>query len=522
MAALSRRAFIAGGVAVGVGLAVGIPFALGAGGASSTGEQLRSAARLPHAFTQRLRIPPTLAPVSTGDVDRYEIVVRQANARILPGLTTRIFGYDGIFPGPVIRSRSGHPIDVTYRNRLPVPIVTHLHGGHTPHDSDGYPTDYIYPEDMTYLRRHQQMSHMTPMPAGDTTHGRRTYRYPLEQRAAMLWYHDHRMDFTGPSVWFGLAGLHIVSDEEEDALGLPGGDRELPLVFADRAFNADGSLLYPALDRTLTTTPGVTDDYVAGVLGDVMLVNGVPWPEADVDRATYRIRMLNGCNARRLRLRLDPTPDNGIVQIGTEGGLLEAPLPHDAFELAPAQRLDALIDFSGFAPGTEVTLRNDFGDGAMSDVMRFRVGPATGARYTAPSTLSRIERLDPATARVTRRFRFQRGTVDHRAGWIIGDAPFSPSAVAASPRLGDVEIWELFADFHHPVHIHLDPVQVIGRGITGPGEFDAGWKDTIDLVPGEQARIAVRFQDHVGRFVFHCHNLEHEDMAMMANFVTQA
>ncbi|QDZ15952.1 multicopper oxidase family protein [Humibacter ginsenosidimutans] len=522
MAAVSRRAFIAGGVAVGVGLAVGIPFAVGASGATSTGQQLVSRARLPRPFTQRLVVPPTLTPVLTGDVDRYEIVARTARARILPGLTTTIFGYNGIFPGPLIRSRSNHPIEVVYRNRLPVPIVTHLHGGHTPHDSDGYPTDYVYPEDMTYLRQHQEMSHETPMPAGDTTNGTRTYRYPLRQRAAMLWYHDHRMDFTGPSVWFGLAGAHIVNDDEEDALGLPDGAREIPLVLTDRAFNDDGSLLYPAVDRTLTTTPGVTGGFVAGVLGDVMLVNGVPWPVADVERASYRIRMLNACNARRLRLRLDPPPTDGIVQIGTEGGLLDAPLTYDAFELAPAQRLDAVVDFSRFAPGTEVTLYNDFGDGGMKNVMRFRVNSTSGPRYTVPSALSSVERLDPASATVTRRFRFQRGTVDHRSGWIIGNSPFSPSEVSASPRLGDVEIWELFADFHHPVHIHLDPFQVISRGINGPGAFDAGWKDTIDLVPGEQARIAVRFRDHVGRFVFHCHNLEHEDMAMMANFVTHA
>jgi spore coat protein A len=223
-----------------------------------------------------------------------------------------------------------------------------------------------------------------------------------------------------------------------------------------------------------------------------------------------------------MRLRLDPSPHDGFVQIGTEGGLLAAPLQHDAFELAPAQRLDALDDFSRVPVGTLVTLYDDFADGDMHRVMRFRGGGAVGPRFTAPDTLSTIEKLDPGRAVVTRRFRFQRGSVDHRDGWIINEAPFSPTSVAARPKLGEIEIWELFADFHHPVHLHLDPFQVVGRGIYGPGPFDAGWKDTIDLRPGEQARIAVRFTDHVGRFVFHCHNLEHEDMAMMANFVTSA
>jgi spore coat protein A len=524
MAAVSRRAFIGGGVLAGVGLAVGLPFALEGTGRHSTGEQLRSTARLPRSFTLPLRLPPTLGPSSTEEgVDRYVMTTRGAKAHILPGLTTPILGFEGVFPGPTIESRRGRPVAVRHRNRLPIPMVVHLHGGHTPHESDGYPTDYIYPEDMTYLHRHQGMTGMdgqAPMPAGDVSHGERVYRYPMQQRAAMLWYHDHRMDFTGPSVWRGLAGLHIVRDDEEDALGRPRGRHELPLVLTDRAFEADGSLLYPSVDATLVSTPGVTDPYVAGVLGDVMLVNGVPWPFADVDRATYRLRFLNACNARRLRLRLDPEPHDGLLQIGTEGGLLAAPLQHDSFELAPAQRVDALVDFSRFPVGALVTLYDDFADGRMHQIMRFRVGERVGPRFAAPATLSTIERLDPAKATVTRTFRFQRGSVGHRDGWIINEEPFSPTFVAARPRLGDIEIWQLFADFHHPVHVHLDPFQVVGRGIYGPGPFDAGWKDTIDLSPGEQARIAVRFSDHPGRFVFHCHNLEHEDMAMMANFVT--
>ncbi|NNC12324.1 multicopper oxidase family protein [Planctomonas sp. JC2975] len=527
MSPMTRRAFIVGGVlaGVGVGFAAGIPLAFSSTGARSTGAQLVSRAALPRRFSLPLRLPPVLKPIDTGDgVDRYTMTARQVGASILPGLTTQIFGFNGVFPGPTIESRRGREVAITHRNRLPVPMVVHLHGGHTPHDSDGYPTDYIYPQDLSYLRRHQSMqgmAHGMAMPAGDTTNGERVYRYPLEQRAAMLWYHDHRMDFTGPSVWRGLAGLHIVRDDEEDALGLPAGAHELPLVLTDRAFDADGSFLYPSADPSMTTIPGVTGDFVAGVLGDVMLVNGVPWPSATVERATYRLRFVNACNARRIRLRLDPAPGDGIVQIGTEGGLLAEPLKHDAFELAPAQRLDALVDFSAFRPGTRVTVYDDFGSGDMNAIMRFTVADATGPRFEAPASLSTIERLDPAAATVTRRFRFESAIGDHE-GWIIGGAEFSPRTSAADPKLGDIEVWELFADFHHPVHLHLDPFQVVARGADGPGEFDAGWKDTIDLRAGEQAKIAVRFTDHVGRFVFHCHNLEHEDMGMMANFVTSA
>jgi spore coat protein A len=356
---------------------------------------------------------------------------------------------------------------------------------------------------------------------GDTSNGHRSYTYPLDQRASMLWYHDHRMDFTGPSVWRGLAGMHFVRDDEEDALRLPSGSRELPIMIMDRSFAANGSLYYPSVDGSLMTTPGVTPDFVAGVLGDAMLVNGTPWPLANVEGAKYRLRILNACNARRLDLRLDPQPDGQLTQIGSDGGLLAAPLRHDHFELAPAQRLDIIVDFAGYKPGTAVTLLNDFGDGNMSQIMRFIVGEKVGDSFIVPDKLSTIEPLAASQAVVTRTFHFRSGDVNHAKGWLIDGQPFSPDVIAASPKLGTVEVWRLTADFHHPVHIHLNPFQVLSRGIGGPSEFDAGWKDTIDLRPSEEAAIAIKFDGYVGKFVFHCHNLEHEDMAMMANFSTR-
>lgn len=521
-AEFSRRAFIGAGLITGIGLGVGIPFAQGFGGSTSTGNLLRSDRPLPQPFSLPFRVPPVLQPTrSDADADHYEIVQTAAMASILPGVKTGIWGYNGIFPGPTINSRRGRTSVVTHTNNLPVPTVVHLHAGRTPHDSDGYPIDYIYPVDRSYMNQHMDMSrHMDASMVGDTTEGRRAYTYPLEQRAAMLWYHDHRMDFTGPSVWRGLAGLHLVRDDEEDSLGLPSGTRELPIMITDRSFAADGSLYYPSVDQTLMTTPGVTGSYVAGILGDVMLVNGTPWPIAHVDGASYRLRIINTCNARRLDLRLDPQPDGGLIQIGTDGGLLAAPIRHDHFELAPAQRLDAIVDFSKYKPGTAVTLLNDFGDGNMSQVMRFIVGASANDPFTVPDRLSDIETLSAEQAVTTRTFRFQSGDVNHMKGWLIDGQPFSPNNIAAVATLGTVEVWRLVADFHHPVHIHLNPFQVLSRGIGGPGPFDAGWKDTIDLRPAEEAAIAIRFDGYPGKYVFHCHNLEHEDMAMMANFTT--
>ncbi len=193
----------------------------------------------------------------------------------------------------------------------------------------------------------------------------------MDQRAATLWYHDHRMDFTGPQVYRGLAGFHLVRDDEEDALGLPSGERELPLMICDRAFEADGSFRYPSIDRTLREVPGVERPWMEGVLGDVVLVNGAPWPVAEVGTARYRLRILNASNARRYRLALSPGGE--LTQIGSDGGLLAAPVGHTALDVAPAERFDVVVDFAAYAVGSEVTLVNSLGAGAAAQVMRFRV-----------------------------------------------------------------------------------------------------------------------------------------------------
>jgi spore coat protein A len=407
---------------------------------------------------------------------------------------------------------------VRHRNELPVPTVVHLHGGHTPPEHDGFPIDLLLP-----VGADSATGHSPHLARGVIAHGERDYAYPSEQPAATLWYHDHRMDFTGPSVWRGLAGFHLIHDDEEDALGLPRGERDLPLMIADRSFAADGTLRYPSLDPLLRHVPGVEQPYAAGVLGDVVLVNGVPWPVAAVSAVRLRLRLLNASNARRYRLALDPAPPGGgaLVQIGSDGGLLDRPMPHDAIELAPGQRFDVVVDFGRYRPGQEVTLINEFGDGSTAQVMRFQVGARDADGSRVPEVLSPAVRLDPAQADVTRTFTFRTGPVGAMEGWTINGKPFDPGRADADPRLGEVEVWRLVSDFHHPFHVHLSPFQVLSRGASGPGPYDAGWKDTLDLRPAEQATVITRFSGFAGRYVFHCHNLEHEDMAMMGTFVTR-
>jgi spore coat protein A len=294
-------------------------------------------------------------------------------------------------------------------------------------------------------------------------------------------------------------------------------------MIADRSFDSDGALHYPSLDPTLQHTAGVREPYGSGVLGDVILVNGVPWPVADIPAVRHRLRLLNASNARRYRLVLDPPPPGGpaLVQIGTDGGLLDQPVTHDAIELAPAQRFDVIVDFGRYQPGQHVTLRNEFGDHTTTPIMRFRITHTTDDNSRIPDQLTTSPTTAPtATPLVVRDLHFRHGTVHGMQGWTINGDPFNPSRSVASPRLGASEIWRLSSDFHHPIHVHQANFRVLARGIGGPGPYDRGPKDTIDLRPAEQASILVTFTDYPGRYVLHCHNLEHEDMAMMGTFTT--
>ncbi|WP_232664912.1 multicopper oxidase family protein [Pseudonocardia sp. TRM90224] len=515
---ISRRSFVRLGAAglllpaaAGCGVRLG---GLSAGNNSaqgSAGSELSSAAPLPAPFTRPLPIPDVLAPVrSDAEGDHYEITQRAAQAELLPGLPTEVWGYNGTFPGPTIVSQRGRPTIVTHRNELPVPVVVHLHGGRTPAEHDGYPTDMILP--VGGADHGHQMGGMSAT-------GSRAYVYPMDQPAATLWYHDHRMDFTGPQVYRGLAGFHLVHDDAEDALGLPASDRDIPLMITDRAFAADGSFAYPSVDPSLTGTPGVTAEYMSGVLGDCILVNGAPWPVLEVDAARYRFRLLNASNARRYQLELDPPAP--MVQVGSDLGLLAAPVAHERIDIAQAERFDIVIDFSRYAVGDEVTLVNRYGSGGAAYVMRFRVARRAPDGSRIPQRLADVRLLTPSDTMVRRSFVFARGGAEAHGMtlWTVNDQPFDPAFSHADPRLGSVELWRVRAlNVEHPFHIHLAQFQVLGKGGQGPGRFDGGWKDTVNLDNGDHADLLVRFDGHRGRYVLHCHNLEHEDMMMMANF----
>ncbi len=518
--AVSRRtALKAGGLTV-AGLTLSNLFAgctIDSGGSNnsiegSAGRLLKSRLTLPAAFRARLPVPPVLEPVSVdGTADHYEITQKAGLASILPGVLTEVWGYDGLFPGPTIVSRRGRRTIVTHRNELPVPVSVHLHGGRTAPEHDGYPTDLILPVVGGDRHSHHE---------GATTAGSRDYIYEMNQPAATLWYHDHRMDFTGPQVYRGLAGFHLIHDDVEDALGLPSGDRDVPLMITDRAFAADGSFLYPSVDPSLEGTPGVTADYMSGVLGDCLLVNGAPWPVLEVAAVKYRFRILNASNARRYRLRLDG--GQHFIQVGSDLGLIARPIEHEEIDIAQAERFDVIVDFSGHEVGDEITMTNERGAGRTADIMRFIVTRRETDTGAVPNRLVDLETLSPDDVTVEREFVFARGGARAHGMtlWTVNGKPFSPDTLIAEPRFGTTEKWTIrAANVEHPFHIHLAPFQVLGRnGNDDPGRYNHGWKDTVNLDNGGRAELLIRFDGYRGRYVFHCHNLEHEDMMMMANF----
>lgn len=504
---LSRRELM--GIAGAAGLI--LPFESGCINRRPESRLLPSHAELPGPFQTALPIPAVLRPVNTdAETDYYDVTVREARAQILPGKQTAIWGYNGTFPGPTIEARSGRQVSLRLRNALPVPIVNHLHGGHTPPQSDGYPTDLIIPAGGF------PVSHMQDSMAR-IAEGQRDYIYPNHQRAATLWYHDHRMDFTAPQVWRGLAGFYLIRSDAEQKLLLPKGEKDIPLMICDRSFNSDGSFLYPYVDPSLRTGPAVQGDYMGGVLGDLILVNGAPWPKFEVSSTKYRFRILNASNARRYELALDPPgAATSFVQIGSDGGLLAAPVRHRTIRIAPSERFDVAIDFSQYRQGSTVTLLNKADTGPCGQVMRFDVVCSERDESQIPARLSDDVPLpDRRAATVTRTFNFS-----YRRGmksWTINGKSFDPARMDAQPKLGATEVWQLQTDFSHPLHLHLVHFQALSHS-GRPGPYDAGLKDTIDLGPGQIANILVKFSDYRGRYVFHCHNLEHEDMSMMGNF----
>lgn len=442
-------------------------------------------------FSAKLPIPRVLIPDPTvsGNYDFYKIEMREGEAEILcDGRLTKIWGYNGLYPGPTIMARSGRPVVVHQTNSLQVDTSIHLHGGHTPPDSDGHPRDRIVPG------------------------GEKKYYYPNKQDGTTLWYHDHVDAMTGFNVYKGLAAFYILEDSPLTTFRLP---KAIPLMIQDRNFDADGQLLY--------NPSGPTGEF----FGQTPVLNGRAQPYLKVLPRKTRFRIVNGSNARIYRLELD----NGesFIQIGTDGGFLEQPKTVASLVLAPAERVDLFIDFVGH-PGENIILKNMGIDAeGTADLMQFQVDASHPVKIVIPPVLRDIKLLQESD--VVRRRDFD---LELRMGvWFIGGRTFNPEQrVAVQPNLNDVEIWTFrnLSNLPHPIHIHDIMFQIFainGVPLSDEERLSRGWKDTFLVSPQgtvqPEVSFIMQFTDNVTKgaehpYVFHCHMLEHEDMGMMDEF----
>jgi spore coat protein A, manganese oxidase len=428
-------------------------------------------------FQVDLPRPPLLEPVlSNANVERYEVTMREATVEILPGFETPIMGYEGIFPGPTIRARRGRRTIVRQLNDLPDTASVHLHGGLVEEDSDGGLHDY----------------HVPPGEA-------RTYYYPNNQRQSTLWYHDHVHELVGPHLNAGLTAFYLLSDGDDERFGLPsGGSRDVPLMIQDRAFLDDGSLAY-------------SQNLGAGYFGDTILVNGAIAPRMRVKRRLYRLRFLNASNARCYELVLGN--NRPMHQIATDGGLLPAPVTRTRISLAPAERVEVLVDFSRYTAGTKLVLRNAIGEASTTAVMRFDVSGKAGQRARIPKRFRRLGKLAPPETTRDIHLEFQ----EDPAEWQINGQGFDPERIDWEPGLGTTETWRFINDSEHahPMHLHGCHFRVVAIDGVAPRGADRGWKDTVHVLPGQTISVRPQFKAYAGRFVMHCHTAEHSDKSMM-------
>lgn len=594
-------------------------------------------------FVNQITKPPVHVPVFQGGKAHYTVSAQAVKLQLLPpGFPkTTVYAYGGTvnfaeagqrpdirtaftMPGPTFEAVRGRDIFVRYKNEIagshifpvdptlmvanpnnapmpdppfrpfppgydayqrPVPVVTHLHGGVTRSDSDGFPFAWFTPNEQI------------KGPAFTSS----TFHYPNAQLATTLWYHDHVIGMTRLNVNAGLEGTYIIRDPNDPiAHLLPSGKYEMPLMLSDKAFNSDGSIHFTQVGDNPDIHPYWDPEY----FGDTILVNGKVWPNMRVDRHQYRFRIVNGSNARFYNLKLS----NGMpfVQIGGDGSYLPAPVTLTEALIAPAERLDILVDFSRVPAGTKIVLRNTanqpFPGGDPNDpnttgvVMRFEVRDTPAVRPPAlPAHLITVPTLIE-TEGIGNPKLFTLNEQESDAGEpvaVLLDGQHFDADITELPRVGTTEAWyfQNLSEDAHPIHVHLVEFQLEDRQdidverfkayweslngttlpldhptvranvedavfdpatntvhdfLTGPSEppspAESGWKDTFVAPPGKVTRVLLRFAPQytpvgpvvpgvnpfpfdstVGPgYVWHCHILDHEDNDMMRPMKTTA
>lgn len=513
-------------------------------------------------YVDSLPVPQVLKPKAG---ETLEISLRAGSTQIHRDLpATQIWGYNGTWPGPTIETATGQPISINWKNELPlkhllpvdytihgagkdvpeVRTVTHLHGARVMPEDDGYPEAWSSPDGKTGPE-------YNPHP----------YRYPNEQEAGTLWYHDHALGITRLNIYAGLAGFYMIRDEAEKELQLPSGKYEIPLMLQDRSINADGSLSYPP------AVNGTHPVWVQQFFGDITCVNGKAWPFLEVEPRKYRFRMLNASNSRFYQLLLEKADSNGkalnapgptINLIGADTGLLAAPVAVSPLTIAPGERVDIVIDFAGCANQNFVFINGAAapfsfgGESVPSEVLLFRVNqPLTGKDGSQlPAKLipySRIATEESMRERLLSISERVRESDQYTIIGLLGGKHWN-DPITEDPKLGSTEVWSFVnsTEEAHPIHLHLVHFEVLNRqqfnaalfrktgriefegGLEPPAEWERGArKDTVIAYPEYITRVVAKFslpsarEAHPAkeyRYVWHCHILEHEDNEMMRPF----
>jgi FtsP/CotA-like multicopper oxidase with cupredoxin domain len=581
-------------------------------------------------YVTPLPVLPTMPRTwATRDLDGYTISARQFRQQVLPhGFpSTTVWGYGSASnpmtwhsPGFTIEARDGRAVRVNWVNQLvdgnghylphllpvdqtlhwanppggrsgrdthpmfattpsgyrgPVPIVTHLHGGHSTQDSDGYPSAWYLPRASNIPSGYARVGSYYDQHRVESTErlrvrwrpGTAVFQYANDQPATMLWYHDHTLGMTRVNQYAGLAGGYVIRGGRHDlpAGVLPTHPYEIVLVVQDRSFASDGSLFFPPTRRSAGDIPSdarfvpfsdVPPLWNPQAFGSTMVVNGRSWPVLTVEPRRYRFRVLNACNARTLLLKIvsnplaaRPVPPAlSCWQIGADGGFLPTPVRLGQVLCAPAERADLIVDFSDVRVGSELYLINEGPDGAFrgprgaaaadpattGQVMKFVVAPRRSPDTSMSPAQLRLPAAQPlgAAGRTWRislnetiSRQYQQALVSTMLGTVRPDGTPEPlpwgAAVTESPGVNATQVWELtnFTGDAHPIHLHQVQFQVLDRrhanGVARPPEpWETGRKDTVLVYPGETTRVAARF-DLPGRYVLHCHILDHEDNEMM-------
>lgn len=440
-----------------------------------------------------LRMPPGISPVGE------TLVGAPGTADVGGGLRAPVWALNGEVPSPLLRVRRGGRIQMTMRNQLPQDLILHWHGLVPPDDMDGHPRWAVPPG------------------------GVYNYDFAVPDRAGTYWYHSHTHHHTAEQTYRGIGGMLLVEDDEEASLGLPTGAREVPLILQDRRVDAQGVPVYEPAGPAM----------MAGHMGSAGFANGTRQAFLEVDTAVYRFRVLNGSNARIFRLGFD----GGLpfTLIGNDGGLLPAPVTLTSIDLSPAERADLLLDLRHVPVGQRIGLRSlpftmmggmGFMGGANLqgqplDLLELRVARAVQDDTRIPLSLPPVPGLPVAAPLRERTFVFTSQQMSHR----INGREWEMDRIDERIPFDEPEVWTFVnqSGMPHPVHVHATHFEVLsrsgGRGQVLP--WEAGRKDTVLLHPFETVQVALRFTVHRGLYLMHCHNLEHEDHAMMANLLIE-